>query len=56
MSALADELMADLDGLSDTGDDYNEELEEPGSSSGPKRKAAANPDDVMSEDGEGDAD
>ena len=56
MSALADELMADLDGLSDTGDDYNEELEEPGSSSGPKRKAAADPDDVMSEDGEGDAD
>ena len=56
MSALADELMADLDGLSDTGDDYNEELEEPGSSSDLKRKATADPDHVMSEDGEGGAD
>jgi hypothetical protein len=55
MSALADELMADLDGLSDAGDDYNEELKEPGPSSGLKRKATADPDDVMSDDGEGEA-
>jgi U4/U6 small nuclear ribonucleoprotein PRP31 len=55
MSALADELMADLDGLSDTGDDYNEEEpEEPGSSSGLKRKAMGDPDNATSEDGEGD--
>jgi U4/U6 small nuclear ribonucleoprotein PRP31 len=55
MSALADELMADLDGLSDAGDDYNEEgAEEPGSSSGLKRKAMGDPDNVISEDGEGD--
>ncbi|KAI0248712.1 hypothetical protein BJV78DRAFT_1276473 [Lactifluus subvellereus] len=55
MSALADELMADLDGLSDAGDDYNEE-EEPvqaGSSSGLKRKATTDLDDAMAEDGEG---
>ena len=57
MSALADELMADLDGLSDTGDDYNdEESKEPESSSGLKRKATADPDEDISEDGEGDAD
>ena len=57
MSALANELMADLDGLSDTGDDYNEEeLAGPGSSRGLKRKATADPDDVISEDGEGDVD
>lgn len=54
MSALANELMADLDGLSD--EDYNEEPEEPESSRGLKRKAATDPDDVMSEDGEGEAD
>lgn len=53
MSALANELMADLDGLSDG--DYNEELE-PESSRGVKRKATTNPDNVMSEDGEGEAD
>lgn len=54
MSALADELMADLDGLSDAGDDYNEgELEDPGTSNGLKRKATADSDDVISEDGEG---
>ncbi len=54
MSALADELLADLDGLSDTGDDYNdEESKEPESSSGLKRKAKTDPDDDMSEDGEG---
>ena len=53
MSALADELMADLDGLSDAGDDYNdEESKEPESSSGLKRKATTDPDDDMSEDGE----
>jgi U4/U6 small nuclear ribonucleoprotein PRP31 len=56
MSALADELMADLDGLSDTGEYNEEELEEPGPSSGLKRKAAADPDEGMSEDGEGEAD
>ena len=54
MSALANELMADLDGLSD--DDYNEEPEEPESSRGLKRKAPTDPDDVLSEDGEGEAD
>ncbi|KAH9998387.1 hypothetical protein BJV77DRAFT_1058779 [Russula vinacea] len=54
MSALADELMADLDGLSDAGDDYNdEELEKPESSSRLKRKATTDPDDVMFNDGEG---
>jgi U4/U6 small nuclear ribonucleoprotein PRP31 len=54
MSALADELMADLDGLSDAGDDYDdEESKEPESSSGLKRKAMTDPDDVISEDGEG---
>ena len=57
MSSLADELMADLDGLSDVGDDYNdEESKEPESSSGLKRKATTDPDDDMSEDGGGDAD
>jgi hypothetical protein len=57
MSALADELMADLDGLSDAADDYNdEELEIPQSSSGLKRKATSAPDDVMSDDGQGEAD
>ncbi|KAI9454616.1 Nop domain-containing protein [Russula earlei] len=56
MSALADELMADLGGLSDAGDDYNEELEEPGSSSHLKRKATTDPDDVISEEGEGEVD
>ncbi len=50
MSALADELMADLDGLSDTGDDYNdEESKEPESSSGLKRKATTDPDEDISE-------
>ncbi len=57
MSALADELMADLDGLSDAEDDYNdEESKEPESSSGLKRKAATDPDDDMSEEGEGGVD
>ena len=57
MSALANELMADLDGLSDTGDDYNgEEVEEQGSSSGLKRKATGDPDDVISELDEGEVD
>jgi U4/U6 small nuclear ribonucleoprotein PRP31 len=57
MSALADELLADLDGLSDAGDDYNdEESKEPESSSGLKRKATTDPDDDMSEGGEGGAD
>jgi U4/U6 small nuclear ribonucleoprotein PRP31 len=52
MSALADELLADLDGLSDAGDDYNDE-ESKESESGLKRKAT---DDDMPEDGEGGAD
>lgn len=57
MNALADELMADLDGLSDMGDNYNEdELAEPGTSRGLKWKATADPDDVISEDGKGDVD
>ena len=52
MSALADELMADLDGLSDAGDDYNdEEPEQGGPSNGLKRKATAD-DGAMSEDDE----
>lgn len=57
MSALADELLADLGGLSDAGDDYNdEESKGQESSSGFKRKATTDPDDDMSEDGEGGAD
>jgi U4/U6 small nuclear ribonucleoprotein PRP31 len=57
MSALADELLADLDGLSDAGDDYSdEEPKKAESSSGLKRKATTDPDDDMSEDGEGGAD
>jgi len=52
MSALADELMADLDGLSDAGDDYNDdEPEQGGPSNGPKRKATAD-DGAISEDDE----
>ena len=54
MSALADELMADLDGLSDAGDDYNDdEPEQGGPSNGLKRKATAE-DGAMSEDDEED--
>jgi U4/U6 small nuclear ribonucleoprotein PRP31 len=49
MSALADELMADLDGLSDAGDDYNEESEGLGSTSILKRKATTDPDEDISE-------
>jgi U4/U6 small nuclear ribonucleoprotein PRP31 len=59
MSALAEELMADLDGLSDAGEDYNEEEpEKAGSSTGLKRKATTDFDfdDGMSEDGEGEVD
>jgi U4/U6 small nuclear ribonucleoprotein PRP31 len=57
MSALADELMADLEGLSDAGDDYSdEESKEPESSSGLKRKATTDRDDDMSEDGKEGAD
>ncbi|KAF8264964.1 hypothetical protein EI94DRAFT_1772531 [Lactarius quietus] len=53
MSALADELMADLDGLSDGGDDYNDdEPEQGGPSNGIKRKATAADDGAMSEDDE----
>ncbi|KZT12895.1 Nop domain-containing protein [Laetiporus sulphureus 93-53] len=56
MSALADELLADLDGLSE-GEDTNEQTEsahaEPGPSNGLKRKASS--DDEMSE-GEGEED
>lgn len=52
MSALADELMADLDGLSDAGDDYNDdEPEQGGPSNGLKQKATVD-DGAMSEDGE----
>jgi U4/U6 small nuclear ribonucleoprotein PRP31 len=60
MSGLADELLADLDLLSDSGDEYNEE---PGTSngagaSGTKRKPTSDPDADMSdaegEGGEGD--
>jgi len=57
MSALADELLADLDGLSDAGDDYDDdETKEPESSRGLKRKATRDPDDDMSDDGEGEVD
>lgn len=52
MSALADELMADLDGLSDAEDDYNDdEPEQGGPSNGLKQKATAD-DGAMSEDDE----
>jgi U4/U6 small nuclear ribonucleoprotein PRP31 len=52
MSALADELMADLDGLSDAGDDYNDdEPEQGGPSNGLKGKATGD-DGAMSEDNE----
>ncbi|KAJ7667840.1 hypothetical protein DFH06DRAFT_231229 [Mycena polygramma] len=48
MSGLADELLADLDGLSDDGEEYNEEQEKSteavaSTSNGLKRKAAENP-------------
>jgi U4/U6 small nuclear ribonucleoprotein PRP31 len=46
MSGLADELLADLDLLSDSGDEYSEE---PGTSNGTKRKAASDPDADMSD-------
>ncbi|KAH8988625.1 Nop domain-containing protein [Lactarius akahatsu] len=52
MSALADELMADLDGLSDAGDDYNDdEPEQGGPSNAVIRKATADG-GAMSEDDE----
>ena len=61
MSGLADELLADLEGFSDEGEDFEDE--EPGPSTsdgavqaGTKRKAAGGPDEDMSdeeEDGEG---
>jgi len=61
MSGLADELLADLDGLSDGGEDYREELEVTntssavGSSNGLKRKVESlGSDDEMSGSGEQD--
>ena len=51
MSALADELMADLDGLSDTGDDYNDDEPEQG---GPSNVLKRMDDSAMSEDDEED--
>ena len=61
MSGLADELLADLEGFSDGGEDYEDEEPGPSTSNGAvqagtKRKAAEEPDEEMSdveEDGEG---
>lgn len=58
MSGLADELLADLDGLSDDGGDYKEEEQIPAaapstSTNGVKRKAATGSDAEMSEGEEG---
>lgn len=57
MSGLADELLADLEGLSDGGESFEEE---PGPSTsngavqtGTKRKAAEDPDEDMSDEEEG---
>ena len=53
MSALADELLADLEGLSEGEEDYKEDepgqRAEAGPSNGLKRKAPADEDDDMSE-------
>lgn len=48
MSGLADELLADLDGLSDNGDDYQEEAEPEAASTsiGLKRKATGSDDEL----------
>lgn len=54
MSGLADELLAELDGLSDDGEDYEEARSVPPVTNGLKRKAAS--DDEMSDVDEGDED
>ena len=64
MSGLADELLADLEGFSDEGEDFEEEEPGPSTSNeaaqaGTKRKAAEGPDEDMSDEsggegGEGD--
>lgn len=60
MSGLADELLADLDGFSDGGDEYpEEEVARPSAAAGVKRKATDDPDAEMSdleEEAESDAD
>lgn len=58
MSALADELLADLDGLSDEGDDYAEPMPPPPAASAgpsgtnPLKRKAEDEDDEMSEEEE----
>ena len=58
MSALADELLADLEGLSEGEEDYKDEEPEQqveaGPSNGLKRKVPADENEEMSEDGEED--
>jgi hypothetical protein len=53
MSALTDELLADLDGLSDSGDEYEEnpQFQHPGH--GIKRKATSDPDAMSDLEGDG---
>jgi U4/U6 small nuclear ribonucleoprotein PRP31 len=54
MSGLADELLADLDLLSDSDDDYNGEPSNGTAASSTKRKATSDPDADMSDaEGEG---
>lgn len=58
MSGLADELLADLEGFSDEGEDFEEEPGPSIAQTGTKRKATEGPDEDMSdeeggEDGEG---
>lgn len=57
MSGLADELLADLDGLSDDGEEYKEEEQEPSptgptSTNGLKRKAETTASDAEMSEGE----
>ena len=57
MSGLADELLADLEGFSDEGEDFEDEEPGPSTSNGTvqagaKRKAAEGPDEDMSDEGE----
>ncbi len=56
MSALADELLADLDGLSESEDEgKDEEPQEAGPSNGVKRKATASDDEMSEGDGDDEA-
>ena len=57
MSALADELLADLEGLSEGEDDYKSDDQAaagPSTSNGVKRKATESDDEMLEEDGEAD--